>query len=170
MDWIPALLKHLGLSKSVVAAGFVTSVVLYAGPRIAPAYVDPVPREWSPVVVAVLVFSGFLLLLWAAGGVWARLRSNMAAASAAFASHQLNQLEMQFLHALGENPSEPLNLERVDYTVLQLSRLEVLELVDGLRRKGLVSLNPYSLELVSLTSNGRQRALDIQRAAKGSAT
>ncbi len=94
----------------------------------------------------------------------------MAAASAAFASHQLNQLEMQFLHALGENPSEPLNLERVDYTVLQLSRLEVLELVDGLRRKGLVSLNPYSLELVSLTSNGRQRALDIQRAAKGSAT
>lgn len=170
MDWIPALLKYLGLSKSVVAAAFVTSLVLYAGPRIAPAYIEPVPREWTPVVTAVLVSSGFPLLTWGIAGLWGRLQRYWATTSAVFASFQLNQLETQFLLALGENPREPLNLERVNYAALQLSQLEFLELLHGLARKGLVSVNSYDSRLVSLTTRGRERALDIQREAEDSAT
>ncbi len=166
MDWIPALLKHLGLSKSVVAASFVTSLALFVGPRIAPAYVDSVPREWAPVVVGVFVFTGFLLLVWGAAAIWAHLHQNWKVGSALIASYQLDELEAEFLQALGENPSEPLDLERVDYAAVRLSQLEVLEMVHGLNRKGLVVLNPYSSKLVSLTARGRERALEIQRGAK----
>lgn len=166
MDWIPALLKHLGLSRSVVAAVFVTSLVLYLGPRLAPNYVDAVPREWASVVVGVLVFSGFLLLVWGASVLWEKLRRNHKESSALFASYQLNQNEAGLLDALGENPREPLNLETVDYAAVRLSQLEVLEMVHGLSRKGLVSINPYSSKLVSLTARGRERALEIQRVAR----
>lgn len=129
MDWIPTLLKHLGISRSIVAAAFAASLVLYLGPRVAPNYVEAVPREWAAVVVAILVFSGFLLLLWGASEVWVRLRRNYKAASALLASYQLNGIEIEFLHVLGENPREPLDLGRLDYDAVQLSQLEVLEMV-----------------------------------------
>lgn len=166
MDWIPALLKHLGLSRSIVAAAFATSLVLYLGPRVAPNYVDAVPREWAPVVVGVMVFCGFLLLVWAASALWGKLLRNYKAGSALIASYQLSEDEAGLLHALGQNPREPLDLEAVDYAAVQLSQLEVLEMVHALSRKGLVSINPYSSKLVSLTARGRERALEIQRHAR----
>jgi hypothetical protein len=170
MDWIPALLKHLAISRSVIGAAFVTSLVLYFGPRLAPSYVDPVPKEWSFALIGTLVFSGCLLLFWACSYIWTSVKQRWSAASALFASSNLNQLEVDFLHAMGGHPSEPLNLERVNYEALSLSRLEVLEVIQGLRRKGLVSLNPFDNDLVSLTESGRARALEIQRASTKNAT
>lgn len=170
MDWIPALLKHLSLSRSVVGAAFVTSLVMYLGPRLAPGFVEPVPKEWSWVVPVGLAFSGFLLLLWAASATWGFLRRRWAAGTALIASFQLSSIEVEFLGAMGINPSESLNLDRVNYESLELSRLEVLNVVKGLSKKGLVRVNPYSSELVSLTDSGLERALDIQRAAKEHAT
>ncbi len=64
MDWTPALLKQFGVSRSLVVAAFVTSLVLYLGPRLTPLYIEAVPREWASVIVGALVFSGFLVLLW----------------------------------------------------------------------------------------------------------
>lgn len=170
MDWIPSLLKHLAIARSAIGALFITSVVLYAGPRIAPTYIDPVPKEWGPVLVAALAFSACLLLFWGCSSVWGLAKWRWAATSSYLASCQLDQLEIDALLALGHNPSEPLNLERVDYEKLQLSRLEVVELMHGLKKKGLVSLNPYSDDLVSLTPTGRQRALEIQREVSKNAT
>ena len=59
-----------------------------------------------------------------------------------------------------------MNLEQVDYDDVGLSRLEVLQMVHALSHKGLVSVNPYSSKLVSLTARGRERALEIQRMAR----
>lgn len=166
MDWIPSLLKYLGLSRSIVAASFVTSLVLYLGPRFMPSYVDAVPAEWSPAVVGVLVFSGFLMLVWGASQFWGWLRRNYKESSAIVASYQLSDDESEFLHALGEDPRNPLNLEQVDYDAVGLTRLEVLQMVHALNHKGLVSISPYSSKLVSLTARGRERALEIQRMAR----
>jgi hypothetical protein len=170
MDWIPALLKHLALSRSAIAAAFVTALVLYAGPRLFPTYVEPVPREWAAVVVGVLVFSGFLLCTWAVSGLWRWCARRWEQTCALLASQRISDMEADFLRGLGQRPSEPWSLERLPYDELQLSRLEVLELVHGLARKGLVSINPYKTELVSLTATGRQRALEIQRRQGGGAT
>lgn len=164
MDWIPALLKHLDISRSVIGAAFVTSCALYFGPRFEPEYVDPVPKEWAFVVISILIFSGFLLSAWVISGIWVGIRRKLAGASERIRSLKLSQDEVNLLYALGERPSEPLNLDRVNYDAVSLSRLEVLDLVKNLEKKGLVSLNPYSSsELVSLTTSGRQRALKIQR-------
>lgn len=54
MDWVTNFLKHLGISRSVIGAAFITSAVLYAGPRVAPAYIEPIPKEWAPAVLAVV--------------------------------------------------------------------------------------------------------------------
>lgn len=170
MDWIPALLKHLGLSRSVVGAICVTSLVLFVGPRIAPGYIEPVPKEWAPVVVGALVFSACLLLFWAAASVWAAAQRRWKQTSAMIASLELSQLEVNLLHAMGEMPREPLNLERVNYEGLGLTRLEVLELIHELKRKGLVVFNQFDSDLISLSATGRQRALEIQRNSRQHAT
>jgi len=170
MDWIPALLKHLAISRSAIGALFITSMVLYVGPRIAPTYIDPVPREWGAPLVAALVFAACLLLFWGCSSVWALAKRRWDATSVFIASCQLNQIETDALLGLGHNPSEPMNLGRLDYEGLQLSRLEVVELMHGLEKKGLVSLNPYCNDLVSLTHTGRQRALEIQREVAKNAT
>jgi hypothetical protein len=165
MDWIPTLLKHLAISRSVVGASFATSAVLYFGPRFAPSYVDPVPKDWAFSVVAVLTFSAFLLALWgvSGGARWAvhRWRST----NALLQSYELSQLDAEFLAALGENPTESLNLDRVDYAAVNLTRLQVIQLVHGLEQKKLVVTNPHNATpLVRLTSLGRKRALEIQQA------
>jgi hypothetical protein len=170
MDWIPALFKQLGLSRSVVGAVFITSVVLFIGPRIAPGMIDSVPKPWGAVVVAAMVFSGSLLLFWGAGSVWIRAVNRWDRTSKMLASIDLSQLEVDLLHVMGDRPSEALNLEAVNYEGLGLSRLEVLELVHGLERKGLLRFNQFSSELVWLTATGRERALEIQRATKARAT
>lgn len=167
MDWIPALLKHLATSRSTIGAIFVTSCTLYFGPRFAPEYIVPAPKEWAFAVISTLVFSGFLLFTWALSDIWLGTKQKLAATSKTISSLKLSQDEVNFLYALGKRPSEPLNLDSIDCKSMSLTKLEVLNLAYGLAKKGLVSLYPYgSFELVSLTSSGRQRALDIQRASK----
>jgi hypothetical protein len=170
MDWIPALLKHLGLSRSVIAAVFITALTLHVGPRVAPAYVDSVPKEWSAVVVGSLVFSAALLLLWALSSLCSVLNRRWKRATAALASFNLSQEEVNLLYAMGELPRESLNFEHINYDQLGMTRLEVLELVHGLQRKGLVSINHFNSALFALSATGRQRALEIQRNSKRDAT
>lgn len=170
MDWIPALLKHLGLSRSVVGAVFVTALALYAGPRIAPDYVDPVPKEWAAVLVGALVFSSALLSFWALAWFWGYIRRRWRQTSAMLASFELNQEEVNLLYAMGEMPRDSLNFDRINYEQVGLTRLEVLELVHGLQRKGLISINQFNSDLFTLSATGRQRALEIQRNSRQSAT
>lgn len=170
MDWLTNFLKHLGISRSVIGAAFITSVVLYGGSKVAPMYIEPVPKEWAPFVFVALVFSASLLVFWACAATWVFARGHWSAVSAIIASRALNQTEQKLLLAMGLRPSEPLNLAIVDYDAIRKSQLEILELVHSLERKGLVSINPYADNLVSLTLMGRQRALELQRSNPGNAT
>ena len=165
MDWLPGLLKQLAVARSGVAAAFVTSAVLYLGPRLFPNYVDPVPKEWAAAVVGTVVFTDCLLATGIGQGVWRAVSRRWSATTAMVASYDLTQLEVDFLYALGQHPAEPLNLETVDYARLNLSRLEVLEMVEGLKKKGLITVNMYDDRLISLTTRGRTRALEIQRSS-----
>ncbi|OQS28950.1 hypothetical protein B0T41_05560 [Chromobacterium violaceum] len=167
MDWIPSLLKHLAISRSAIGAAFATACVMYFGPRLAPSYVYPVPKEWAFVVVAVLAFSGFLLFTWAVSGVFHIAGRKLTSTSKKISAKKLSQDEVNILYALGQNPSDSLNLDHINYNAINLSRLEILNIVHNLEKKGLVSLNPYSAsDLVSLTQSGMQRALEIQRTSR----
>ena len=140
---------------------------LYFGPRFAPTYVDPVPKEWGFVVVAVLAFSGFLLCTWAVSWVFSIVGRKVTSASEKISAFKLSQDEVDLLYVLGKNPLVSLNLDHVDYEKISLSRLEMLNLVQSLEKKGLVSRNLYSTsDLVLLTQSGIQRALEIERASR----
>lgn len=168
MDWIPALLKHLAIARSAVVAAFVTSALLLVGHRVAPSDIPPLPATWVLALAAVLVFSACLIVMWGVEAVWSLVKRTLGAIKISRgAMVRLDNTEESILDALGGNPAEPLNLDNIDYAKAQLSRLELMELVRGLSEKGLVDLNPYDSDLVSLTETGRQRALKIHRIASG---
>jgi len=163
MDWLTDLLKHLSVSRSITGATFVTALVMYVGPRLLPSFVDPVPKEWAPVVVVALVFSGSLLLFWGVSALWRLFAHGAGTASKALAAIALSVQEDQMLFFLSGDPSTPMNLHDIDYTRAPFTKLELIELAHGLVKKGLVELNPWDECLVTLTASGRKRALELQR-------
>lgn len=168
MEWIPSLLKHLSISRSAVVAGFLTAIVLYLGPRVAPLYIDAVPAPWAVIVQAVLVFTGSLVFFWSASSLARSVSKNFRLLVQKYRARQLSEDEVMLLYGMGQNPREPLNLERVNFRDedFPFSELELIKILDSLRNKGLVLKNPFASNLFSLTDRGRQKALDITNASE----
>jgi hypothetical protein len=167
MDWIPSLLKHLSISRSAVVAVLITAVTLYVGPKVAPTYFDAVPAPWSILVQAALVFSGCLVLFWAWSSTVRSVSKTWRKLMQLYRSKNLDENEAGLLFAMGQYPSDPLNIERINFQSrdFPLSELELLHILNGLTIKGLVSRNPFTYNLFSLTDRGRQVALDITRSS-----
>lgn len=167
MDWIPSLLKHLSISRAAVVAVFVTAVVLYGGARLAPEYFDVVPAPWSVLVQAALVFSGCLTLFWAWDSATGWVSKGFRKLVQLYRSKNLDEDEMALLLGMGQNPSESLNIEIIDFRNgdLPWSELELLKILKKLKIKGLVSQNPFASNLFSLTDRGREKALEITRSS-----
>lgn len=166
MEWLPALLKHLSIARSGVLALFVASAALYFGPRFIPAYFDTLPQEWSFAVVGIFIFSACLILLWGLSYTWTVIKEVGRGLTTVFSALWLNDLERDLLLALAEHPTDPINLERVNYSEVNFNRLELLQASSQLRRKGLAQANPLDENLITLTENGRKRALKLQRKNK----
>lgn len=164
MAWITDLLKYLKVARSAVAAAFVTAVVLYFGPKYFPDHIDPVSAEWRPALVGTAVFCGFLLALWVISAMWAFVASVAGFGYKAYGRTSLSDDEQVLIWLLSHDPSSGLNLDRVEYEHLSISKLAMMEVARGLAEKGLVDRDMYSGNIVSLTSEGRQRALKLQRA------
>ncbi len=167
MDWIPSLLKHLSISRSAVVAVLITTVALYVGPRVAPTYFDVVPAPWSILVQAALVFSGCLVIFWAWSSTVRSISKNLRKLVQLYKSRTLGENEIGLLFIMGQNPSDPLNIDRVDFQRRgsELSELELLQILKSLTNKGLISRNPFSHNLFSLTDRGQQMAFEITRSA-----
>ena len=167
MDWISSLLKHLSISRSAIFAVFVTSLVMYAGPRVKPEYFEPIPAPWSIAIQAVLLFSGFLVLLWVIHFLYDFCSKKLKELIQRSKSLFLNQNEIDILFEMGVKPREPFNLDYINFSRGEgLTEIELLEVLEGLRAKGLVSRNPHASNLYSLTTRGRKSAIKI----KGSLT
>ena len=165
MEWIADLLKHLAISRSIVAAIFVTSVVMVFGPHIAENIVPSFSQPWSPLLFATMILTGTLLIFWAAISVWHFFLSLFKSAKASSESRRyLNNNHFELLLAMGDNPSEPMNLDGINYRDAPFSKLELMQWVADLEKNNLVSINPWHENLVTLTVSGREKALDIQRA------
>ncbi|MGF6840496.1 hypothetical protein QF001_004363 [Paraburkholderia youngii] len=164
MDWIPALLKHLAIARSGVVAAFVTTAVFLFVPLFAPNYLPKLSANWSPALIGVFLFSGCLLSIWGLEATSAAAKRIMASAKASRGlKASLDDIEASLIYALGCNPAEPINLDTIGYASGSTTRLELMEVVSGLSDKGLVDENPFARKLVSLTANGRKRALELHR-------
>ncbi|RQZ67552.1 hypothetical protein [Burkholderia sp. Bp9004] len=168
MDWIPALLKHLAIARSAVVAAFLTATTLLLLPRVAPTYLPQLPVSWAPLLAAACLFSGCLLVIWGSEAAISIAKRYLAAARASRAlKADLDRHELAVVQFLGCNPAEPMDLDRIDYAAAPTTRLELMVVVKELSDKGLVELNPFAPNLVTLTDVGRKRALEIQRSQRG---
>lgn len=163
MDWLSEFLKRVTVSRSFSGAVFVASMALLVGPKWLPGYFEPLPKDWIAPATTALVLTGTLLFFWLVSIVW-RIGSRLVTwVSKFFQSRNLAVREKIFMLTLSQFADRPLNLNDLDYSNSALSKLEMLELTTGLERKGLVSTNPYDENLVSLSAEGRKRALRIRR-------
>jgi hypothetical protein len=65
---------------------------------------------------------------------------------------------------MGNDPTQPMDLDRLDYSRAEGTKLEFHQLAKQLEAKGLVRINPWNDNLLTLTDLGRDRALAIQQA------
>lgn len=166
MDWLADILKNLTISKTLVAAVFVTSVVMYAGPILAPDGVPKLQSEYVPYLFAAMVLTGCLLLFWGLAAFWRLTRTSMRSAARVLTDSTLSEPETALLFLMANDPTQPINLDNIDYSRAPGSKLEFHHWTKQLEDKGLARINEWDDNLVSLTDLGRERALKIQRQVK----
>jgi hypothetical protein len=163
MDWLPTLLKHLSIARAAVLAFFVTSAVLYAGPKFAPNYVDPLPKEYSAIIVGIFVFSTCILMIWLFAYIWEKIKAAGSTVIKKILAIRLTSCEKSLLLMMAERPTELFHLEEVNFQISPYTHLELLQVARNLKRMGLANVNPVHEDLVSLTEEGQMRALELQR-------
>jgi hypothetical protein len=166
MDWIADILKNLTISKTLVAALFVTSVVMYAGPIFVPDGVPKIQAEFVPHLFAAMVLTGCLLFFWGLASFWSLTRTSMRSAARVFADSSLSKPETALLLFMAKDPTQPINLDNIEYSQAPGTKLEFHHWTKQLEAKGLSQINEWDDNLVALTILGRARALKIQKQLK----
>jgi hypothetical protein len=166
MDWLADILKNLTISKTLVAAVFVTSVVMYVGPILLPDGVPKLQTEYAPYLFATMVLTGFLLSFWGIAAFWSLIKMSMRSAARVLVDSTLSEPEIALLFFIAKDPTQPINLNHIDYSNAPGSKLEFHHLTKQLEAKGLARINELNDNLVSLTDLGRERALKIQKQVK----
>jgi len=165
MDWLADILKNLTVSKALVAAVFVTSAVMYFGPILSPSNVPKVQSEFMPYLFAGMVLTGCLLLFWGVSWAWLLVKTSVRSAAKIFTDSRLSEPETALLIFMAKDPTQPINLDRIDYSRALGTKLEFHHWTKQLQAKGLVRINAWDDNLIDLTDLGRKRALEIQRQA-----
>ena len=166
MDWLGDILKNLTISKALVGAVFVTSIVMYFGPILAPKGVPRLQSEFVPYLFAAMVLTGCIILFWLLAAFWRFTRTSMRSAAHVLSDSSLSAPETALLYIMASDPSKPINLNNIDYSRAPGTKLEFHHWTKQLEAKGLVRINEWDDNLVSLTNRGRERALEIQRQTK----
>lgn len=167
MDWLADILKNLTISKALVAAIFITSVVMYVGPNFTLIVIPQMQSELVPYLFAVMMFTGCLLLFWGLSAIWRKARKSVRSTARFFMPNpKLSEAETVLLVAMAQDPSQPISLDNIDYSRAPGTKLEFHHWTQQLAIKGLARVNQWDDNLVSLTILGRKRALEIQRQLK----
>jgi hypothetical protein len=160
MSWLGELLNHLTVSKGLVWAIFVTSLILIAGPYMAPDWFDPVPNNWRWIVVGSGVFTLTLIVMWIVPPIFRGLVSTPGRIRNSPRWNPPNEAEEAFIFLLGRiSPNEFLDLDSLNNP--KMPKLELLALCSSLDKKGLLHIHQYNDNLVELTAEGRAYALKL---------
>lgn len=165
MDWLADILKNLTISKALVASVFISSVIMYFGPMLAPSDVPGLQKELVPYLFAVMVLTACLLLFWGLAAFWNLTMTSMRSAARALDS-SLSEPEVALLFVMAKDPTQPINLDNIDYSKAPGTKLEFHHWTKKLEAKGFAQINEWDDNLISLTHLGRNKALEIQRQAK----
>jgi len=165
MDWLADILKNLTVSKALIAAVFVTSAVMYFGPILSPINVPKIQSEFIPYLFAGMVLTGCLLFFWGVAWAWLLAKTIIRGATKIFTGSRLSEPETALLFLMAKDPTQPINLDSINYSRAPGTKLEFHHWTKQLQTKGLVCINEWNDNLISLTDLGQKRALEIQRKA-----
>ena len=163
MEWITSLLKHLQVARSAILALLIASAAMLLGHKLAPDYIDPLPKEWSFLIVGALVFSATLIFIWCVSYAFKTLKTPIKSVTEFFSARLLGELEQLLLLEMAVHPTKHLDLECFDYHTMKTTRIELLQAAHLLEQKGFARINPYYPSIVSLSTSGRILALKLQR-------
>ena len=162
MGWLSDLFKHITISKPLTASAFPALFAVSFGYKWFPDYFQKLPGVWSTVVLGLLIFSGFLLAIWFLPYVWNFLSRSVSTVYMYFYARNLSDLEKNVILALAiKYADEAMNLRDINYENTGHPKLKVLDATYKLSKKGLVRLNSYDENLVSLTKKGRALGLSL---------
>jgi hypothetical protein len=170
MDWLKDIVKTLAISRTLVAAVFITTAAMYLGPIFFPGRVPQIQADYVAYLFAAMVMSGCLLVLWGIAAVWSISNDGIRKARKSLRRGSLSNPEIFILHILGKDPTQPLSLSDIDYSRAPATKLEFHNVVKQLEAKDLVTTSEWDENLVWLTEEGRVKALDILRIFKSRRT
>ena len=159
MDWLTDILKNLNVSKTLVAAVFVTSAVMYFGPILSPSNVPKIQSEFMPYLFAGMVLAGCLLLFWGVAWAWILAKTSIRDAAKIFTDSSLSEPETALLFFMAKDPTQPIDLGRIDYSRALGTKLEFHHWTKQLQAKGLARINDWDDNLISLTDLGQKKLL-----------
>jgi hypothetical protein len=161
MQWFTELLKHLKLSRSIVGAIFLAATAQVVGSRLWPMYIEPTPKGWASAVFMALVLTGSLLLFWLFHWTAKAIVRTYKNAANLISAKNLSHSEIHVLLAMACDPNKPIDVDATNYRNFMASKIELVQLLEALKDKGLIGRNPYASNLYSLTNIGRGRALEL---------
>ena len=166
MDWLTEIIKQLQTSRKFVTAVFLVCLSVLLGHAFVPSLIPEVPDDWKLPLVGGLIFSGTLLafiIIPFFGSYFSKILNNK---SQKIRSLNLSINEQGFLYIMAliiENSREDfINLSNLNYDAMEVSKLEIQEVVSSLVNKRLVETSLFDPSLVSFTSTGRSKALEIK--------
>lgn len=121
------------------------------------------PNNWNYLAITTFIFSGCLLIIWAFEYLLKIIKAFFYELKTAISARNLDNLEEGILFALGNNPTESMDLSRINYHNAEFTHLELLQTASNLKNKGLVNINPYDQNLITLTKAGQKRAFMLQQ-------
>lgn len=169
MSWLADILKNLAVSRILVASVFITATVMYFGPIMVPNHVPKLQDDYIPYLFGAMCLSGTILFFWFLGALWSavkRIAEKLVQLITDFMP--LSEIDSDLIFAMSQNPTQPLNLNRIDYSHTLGTKLEYHQLTHRLEKKGLISINQFDDNIVTLTERGRKKALLIQRRTNNS--
>lgn len=169
MEWLYEIIKHINASITFTASLFITSTALIIGPSYYPSLFNELDGKWKIGAVGMAVFSATMIIVWLIPKLWQGAMSIFTKGSIALSSKSLSANEKDLIPALGRLADESLNLRNLrnlNYSEVGLSKLEVLALSKKLSGKGLVDINMFEENLISLSSLGRDKAIKLMASEK----
>lgn len=166
MDWLTEIIKQLQTSHAFVSAVFVVCISILLGHSFIPSIIPQVPDEWKLPLIGGLLFSSTLLLFLIIPYIWKYFSKSINNKTQEVRALSLSDHERSFLYNLAvmieDSREDFLNLGSLDYSIMNASKLELQEIVTDLSNKGLIDINFLDPNLISFTSKGRTRALEIK--------
>ncbi len=163
MNWISEIFKNITVSKNLTGACFLTGISLLVIPSYFPDAFESLPKLWATVVLAIVVFSGCLVCFWGLQFLKVIFFNLVSETVQHSRAQKLTELQSVIIYRLGDFPDEPMDLRDIDYKAAPFTKLEILDACKSLQEKGLIRINRFEENSISLSESGRKKALQLQR-------